>query len=114
MDEGCNSEEFDKIVEGYNFFNFIIEKDVDGNTPIHIAARLDHTNLIFSSLQYFVINLVFGFGGDRALQVVNSRNKEGKIPLHLAVEGGNSICVTALADRNFYSIADVSVQDNNG
>ena len=65
-------------------------KDADGITPLHLAARENHRN---------VLELLLAKGA-----CVNAKDKFGLTPLHLAAEQGNAAEVTLLieqgADRN--------------
>jgi ankyrin repeat protein len=63
-------------------FNF---KDIDGNTPLHYAAKHEYPNMV---------KLLIKIGVK-----INEQNKRGDTPLHLAFKGNNHEVGSALKSR---------------
>ena len=77
------------------------EKDLEGNTPLHIAARLNSVP---------VISLLVGSIVDDTLFFdPNTRNKKGETPLHIAIELGHKGVLGPLVEK-----ADLSKQNKEG
>ena len=77
------------------------EKDSQGNTPLHLAAKLNVSN---------IIPLLLAQGPDKKpLFNPNSRNQKGDTPLHLAIEWGHDQALGFLIEK-----ADLDKQKKNG
>jgi S1-C subfamily serine protease len=74
----------------------ISSKDIEGQTPLHIAAAIGRTSVVKLLLTKKV--------------QVNAKDGEGRTPLHLAAEKGN----TAAAEVLLLGKANIDAKDNDG
>ncbi|APR98336.1 ankyrin repeat domain-containing protein [Wolbachia endosymbiont of Folsomia candida] len=84
-----SEEDFEKVSEFFRENTFLLtERNSDGNTPIHVAAEFIHSNVIATAFSQIDLYPVIG-----PVRIVNvmEKNKQGKNPLHLAVENKHLI-----------------------
>ena len=84
------------LLERQAYRGNILGTDTNGNTALHYASRMGHTQTVET-----ILNLLFrqhnGGGGDAA-RAVDVRNAHQSTPLHLCARNGHALTVHALLD----------------
>lgn len=80
-------------------------RDGDGRTPLHVAARRDHSFQVDNVVIEIVEALLLA-GAD-----VNARDAQGRTPLHMAAESSD---IAELAEVLLSAGAEIGARDENG
>ncbi|KAF0915260.1 hypothetical protein E2562_035209 [Oryza meyeriana var. granulata] len=94
----------------------IVSWNSDGETPVHLAVRVGHLEVVRQLVQYDVAIMLLECTEEITMNVnvghIASQNTDGDTPLHLAVRGRHQLLVDRLLQDYSYSLETALIRAN--